>query len=107
MHISPEKEYNCELSILTTDGGLEYLKWEDTYIIRYHHPGAYFPKNMSYGFLMNYYDGRSDKDPISGGASFIKETQTGGEIYNFSPYEKNKAIKLLAFSKKEILLNQH
>ncbi|MFC0212167.1 hypothetical protein ACFFK0_06800 [Paenibacillus chartarius] len=35
-------------------GGLEYLWWgaQRTSIIRYHHPNAFYPREMSYTFLM-------------------------------------------------------
>lgn len=38
-----------------TSGGLDYIMWNDTQsvIIRYHHPNAYFPRAMSYTYLMN------------------------------------------------------
>ncbi|UYO06450.1 hypothetical protein [Paenibacillus sp. PSB04] len=37
-----------------TSGGLEYIWWEEaqTFLIRYHHPNAYFPRAMSYTYLM-------------------------------------------------------
>ncbi|WP_186326141.1 hypothetical protein [Paenibacillus sp. Y412MC10] len=37
-----------------TSGGLDYIWWEEaqTFLIRYHHPNAYFPRAMSYTYLM-------------------------------------------------------
>lgn len=37
-----------------TSGGLEYIMWDDiqTVFIRYHHPNAYYPRAMSYTYLM-------------------------------------------------------
>ncbi|MBE9917886.1 hypothetical protein G8C92_28200 [Paenibacillus donghaensis] len=37
-----------------TSGGLDYIWWDDaqTFVIRYHHPNAHFPRAMSYTYLM-------------------------------------------------------
>ncbi|MBU5347919.1 hypothetical protein [Paenibacillus lautus] len=54
VHDLLKREGPWSLELRLTSGGLEYIRWADTQtvIIRYHHPNAYYPRAMSYTYLM-------------------------------------------------------
>lgn len=44
-----------DFEVRSTDGGLRFLWWHrlSCRVVRYHHPVAFYPREMSYTYLMS------------------------------------------------------